>query len=84
MNAEVKLTSILDLPVGSTINVEVLTKEAEGCIVPSDTVLHKREGTFVMAYEEGKFRPLQVSIEMQDDNRLLIFPCPSTSVAQAI
>lgn len=83
MNAEVKLTSKLDLPVGSSINIEVLTKVAEGCIVPNDTVLHKKEGTFVMVYTEGKFRPLQVNIKMQDDNRLLIFPCPSTSIAQA-
>lgn len=83
MSAEVKPTSLLDLPVGSSINIEVLIKEAEGCIVPSDTVSHKREGTFVMVYEEGKFRPLQVNIEMQDDNHLLIFPCPATSIAQA-
>ncbi len=83
MSAEVKLTSILDLAVGSSINIEVLTKEAEGCIVPNDTVLHKKEGTFVMAYKEGKFRPLRVNIEMQDDNHLIISPCPSTSIAQA-
>lgn len=83
MRAEVKLTSVLDLPAGASIHIEVLTKEAEGCIVPGDTVLHKKEGTFVMVYTEGKFRPLQVNIEMQDDNRLLILPCPDTSIAQA-
>lgn len=83
MSAEVKPTSILDLPVGSSIDIEVLTKESKGCIVPSDTVLHKKEGTFVMVYDEGKFSPLQVNIEMEDDNRLLISPCPSTSIAQA-
>jgi len=83
VRAEVKLTSTPDLPVGSNMNIEVLTKEAKGCIVPSDTVLHKIEGTFVMAYEEGKFKPLQVNIEMQEANRLLISPCPSTSIAQA-
>jgi RND family efflux transporter MFP subunit len=82
-NAEVKLADKVDLPVGSNVNIEVLTKEAEGCIVPDDTVLHKKEGTFVMVYAEEKFRPLQVNIEMEDDNRLLIFPCPSTSIVQA-
>lgn len=83
MQAEVKLTSILDLPVGSSINIEVLTKEAKGCIIPSGSVLHKKEGTFVMVYDEGKFKPLQVNIEMKDANRLLVSPCPSTSIAQA-
>lgn len=82
-NAEVKLSAKVDLPVGSNMNIEVLTKETEGCIVPDDTVLHKREGTFVMVYAEGKFSPLQVNIEMEDDNHLLISPCPDTSVAQA-
>lgn len=83
MNAEVKLTAKVELPVGSNMNIEILTKETEGCIVPDDTVLHKKEGTFVMVYAEEKFRPLQVNIEMEDDNHLLIFPCPGTSIAQA-
>jgi len=83
VNAEVKLASVLDLPVGSSMNIEVLTKEAKGCIVPSDTVLHKKESTFVMSYAEGKFSPMKVKVEMEDSNRLLISPCPKTPIAQA-
>lgn len=83
INAEVKLATKVDLPVGSNMNIEVLTKETEGCIVPNNTLLYKKEGTFVMVYAEEKFRPLKVNIEMEDDNRLLIFPCPRTPVAQA-
>jgi len=83
VSAEVKLASVLDLPVGSSINIEVLIKEAKGCIIPSDTILHKKESTFVMGYAEGKFSPVKVKIEMQDANRLLISPCPKTSIAQA-
>ena len=83
VSAEVKLASVLELPVGSSMNIEVLTKEARGCIVPSDTVLHKKEGTFVMTYAEGKFIPMKVNIEMQEADRLLILPCPVTAVAKA-
>ncbi len=83
ITAEVNLTSTLDLPAGSSMNIEVLTKEAKGCIVPSETVLHKKEGTFVMSYEEGKFIPLQINVEMQEADRLLISPCPATAVAKA-
>ena len=83
VSAEVKLASVLDLTVGSSINIEVLTKEAKGCIIPSDTILHKKESTFVMGYAEGKISPVKVKIEMQDANRLLISPCPKTSIAQA-
>ncbi len=83
VSAEVNLSVALDLPVGSSINIEVLTKEAKGCIVPSDTVLHKKEGTFVMTYAKGQFRPLQVNVKMQEANRLIISPCPATAVAKA-
>ena len=83
IRAEVKLDGSLDLPVGSSLNIEVLTKEAKGCIVPSDTVLHKKEGTFVMTYVEGKFKPMSVKVEMQEANALLITPCPTTDIAQA-
>jgi len=83
IRAEVKLDASLDLPVGSSLNIEVLTKEAKGCIVPSDTVLHKKEGTFVMTYVKGKFVPLSVKVEMQEVNALLITPCPNTDIAQA-
>ena len=64
------------------MNIQVLTKEAKGCIVPSDTVLHKKESTFVMVYSEGKFSPLKVNIRMQDAHQLLISPCPKTPIAQ--
>ena len=83
VSAEVKLASVIDLPVGSSINIEVLTKEAKGCIVPSDTILHKKESTFVMGYTEGKFSPVKVKVEMEDPNRILISPCPKTPIAQA-
>lgn len=83
ISAEVTLTSSPTLPVGSSIDIEVLTKEAEGCIVPSDTILHKKEGTFVMQYVKGKFIPLHVDVEMQEANNMLIVPCPNTGIAQA-
>jgi len=83
ISAEVTLTKSIALPTGSSVNIEVLTQEAKGCIVPSDTLLHKKESTFVMTYAEGKFSPLKVKIEMQDANRMLISPCPTTPIAQA-
>ena len=83
ISAEVTLTKKLALPTGSSVNIEVLTQEAKGCIVPSDTLLHKKESTFVMTYTEGKFSPVKVKIEMQDANRMLISPCPKTPIAQA-
>lgn len=81
--AEVELNSTLDLPVGSSLTIDVLTKKSKGCIVPSDTVLHKKEGSFVMMYEKGKFTPFHVTIEMQEDQQMLVSPCPTSAVAKA-
>jgi RND family efflux transporter MFP subunit len=83
ISAEVALSSEMNLPVGSSVNIEVLTKEAQGCILPDGTLLHKKEGTFVMAYEKGSFKPLKVNVEMQEKSQVLLSPCPSTPVAKA-
>lgn len=83
ISAEVVLSSQIDLPVGSSISIEVLTKVAQGCIVPQDTLLHKKEGTFVMAYEKGSFKPQSVMIEMQENGQVIVSPCPVGAIAQA-
>jgi RND family efflux transporter MFP subunit len=83
ISAEITLTKNIALPTGSSVNIEVLTSEAKGCIVPSDTILHKKESTFVMTYAEGEFSPMKVKVEMEDSNRMLISPCPKSSIAQA-
>jgi RND family efflux transporter MFP subunit len=83
ISAEVALSSEIDLPVGSSVNIEVLTKEAQGCLLPQGTLLHKKEGTFVMVYEKGSFKPLKVNVKMQEESQMIISPCPTGSVAQA-
>ena len=83
ISAEVTLTKKLALPTGSSVNIEVLIQEAKGCIVPSNTLLHKKESIFVMGYAEGKFSPMKVNVLMQDVNRILVSPCPATPIAQA-
>ena len=83
VSAEVVLSSQIDLPVGSSVSIEVLTKVAQGCVVPDDTLLHKKEGTFVMVYEKGSFKPLKVNIQMQENGEVILSPCPSGDIAQA-
>ncbi|PHS41040.1 MAG: hypothetical protein COB07_03345 [Sulfurovum sp.] len=83
ISAEITLTKKIALPAGSSVNIEILTKEAKGCMVPSDTLLHKKESTFVMTYLDGTFSPLRVTVEMEDSNHILISPCPKQPIAQA-
>ena len=81
--AEVALNETLALPVSSFINVEVLTRKAQGCIVPDTTVVHKKEGTYVMVYQKGRFTPKRVEILFSGKNRLLLKECPSLPIASA-
>jgi len=83
ISAEVTLRKKIALPTGSSVNIEVLVKEAKGCIVPSDTLLHKKESTLVMTYAKGTFSPVKVKVEMEDANHILISPCPKLPIAQA-
>jgi len=83
VSAEVALSSEIDLPVGSSVNIDVLTKKTQGCILPHNTLLHKKEGTFVMAYEKGTFKPLKVNVEMQEESQVILSPCPTLAIAAA-
>jgi len=83
ISAEVALSSQIDLPVGSSVSIEVLTKVAQGCILPQDTLLHKKEGTFVMAYEKGSFKAVKVNVEMQESMKVILSSCPTGAIAQA-
>jgi len=83
VSAEVALSSQIDLPVGSSVSIEVLTKVAQGCVLPDDTLLHKKEGSFVMVYEKGSFTPLKVNVQMQENGQVILSPCPSGAIAQA-
>ena len=83
ITAEVKLSKDIDLPVGNSINIEVLTKKLRGCVLPDTTLLHKEEGTFVMVYQNRAFSPLRVEILMQEKNRVIVTPCPASKVAVA-
>ena len=81
LSAEVVLSKSIDLPVGTSMSIDVLTDEASGCVLPSNTLVHKKEGTFVMIYIEGKFVPLKVSVLMQEKQKILLETCPKDVVA---
>ena len=81
--AEVKVNKEISTPTGGSITIAVLLREQKGCLLPDNTLLHKKEGDFVMRYLQGKFVPFKVNVEMQDKNMVLVSPCPKESVAQA-
>jgi len=82
VQAEVKLSKKLDLPLGSTVNIRVVTKSQNGCIVPNDALLHKRDGLYVMAYIDGKFEAKRVKEVMRQNDKTMITPCPTEAIAR--
>jgi len=83
VTAETTLDIAVDLPVGSSMQIDVLTQSQTGCILPDTTILHKKDGTFVMLYAEGKFSPFKVKVEMSENSHVMISPCPERLVANA-
>ncbi len=81
VQAEVDLAKNLNLPLGATVNIDVLTKSQEGCVVPNNTLLHKTEGDFVMTYKDSKFTAFKVETLMSQKNETMITPCPSVAIA---
>ena len=83
VTAEVALDAPVDLPIGSSMPIRVVTQTHSGCILPDTTVVHKKEGTYLMVYKEQKFVPQKVTVVMHDANRIMVESCPQSWVASA-
>jgi RND family efflux transporter MFP subunit len=81
--AEVAVDEPIALPVGSSITIDVVTREAKGCILPDNTIVHKKSGDYVMLLYKGAFHPYKVRVVMQEGDRQMVTPCPEGKVAQA-
>ncbi len=81
VQAEVELKETPTLPLGATLNIDVLVKSQKGCIVPNDTLLHKNEGTYLMGYSNNRFSPIKVETIMSQKSQEMITPCPTTPIA---
>jgi RND family efflux transporter MFP subunit len=82
IRAEVALDKPLDLPIGSSVSIDVLTSKATGCSVPEDSILHKKDSLFVLEYKDKKFTPLAVTSQISDGKYIIISPCPKNPIAK--
>ncbi len=80
--AEVALTKAFALPEGTFVSIDVVIGEYKGCLVPSDTLVHKRDATQIMLYREDKFTPLAVKVLYENDKGALIDPCPKGDIGR--
>ena len=81
--AEVALNERLERPSGSYLTIEVVTETANGCSVPISALLHRKEGTSIMFYQDDHFKEKAVVVLAQDKEFALINPPLSHPVAVA-
>jgi len=80
--AEAYLKKRVSLPIGANITIDIPVRQAKGCILPTDTLLHKKEGTFVLVYKGKQFVPLKIKVILEDGEMAVITPCPHDPVAR--
>jgi len=83
ITAEVALDAPVGLPIGSSMPINVVTQTHSGCILPDTTVVHKKEGTYIMVYKENRFVPQRVKIMMHNKNHVMVDSCPKSWIASA-
>lgn len=81
IQAEVSLNKSLKIPIGSSINIDVLIKRARGCIIPNKTLLHKKDGLYIMVYKDRKFKSLKVNKILDNSRETIISSCPKEKIA---
>lgn len=81
--AEVALDSRQDQPNGSYLTIQIVTKTRSGCAVPTQSLLHRKQGTSLMLYQDDHFEEQAVSVMAQDSEFALIEPSVTLPVAVA-
>ncbi len=82
--AEIALEQRMEeLPSGSFLTIQVITKTASGCSVPIQALLHRPEGESIMLYQGDRFHENGVTVSARDNDFALIDPCFTQPVAVA-
>jgi len=79
--AEIALSRAITAPLGSSITVKIHTQSYEGCMIPSDALIHKIDGIYVMAYNKKNFHAQKVTLQIEQHNSAIVTPCPTTPIA---
>ncbi len=82
-SAEISLSEEILAPTGSSISIDILTKSFDGCMVPEDSILHKKEGEYIMTYSNDGFMANKVKVLIENSSKAIISPCPNEPIARA-
>ena len=81
--AEVALNQQLPMPVGSDVTIDVITAKGDGCSIPVTTLVHKKDGEYIMVYKDKRFYPQKVEIILSNELSAIIKPCVNSPIAKA-
>jgi len=81
--AEIKPNKLLQIANKSYVTISVVTNSLEGCMVPSNTLLHKTDGTYIVVYENKKFSFKKVDLLMENTEEAIIKQCTTLPIAKA-
>jgi hypothetical protein len=81
---EVKLHEPLALPVGAFLPVTVYGEEENGCVLPSDALLYRKNGAYVLRYDTAnkRFIPQKVEVAVTTPDKSLIRNCIDAPLAE--
>ena len=81
--AEIDLDTNLDLSIDSFVNIKVITKKTNDFSLPINTILHKKDGTYIVVYENELFKFKKVEVVLQDDKFVVLKERVNQKVALA-
>jgi membrane fusion protein (multidrug efflux system) len=81
--AEVKPSVALAFANKSFINISVVTATQEGCTIPLNAILNKKDKKSIMLYKDGKFQAQKINVLLQNTQKALIESCPKEKIAIA-
>ena len=79
--AEISLKAPFAKPNNSYLTISIVTFAGSGCTVPINALLHNKNKTEIMVYENSYFSPVSVTVTAQNKKYAIIAPCSAFPVA---
>lgn len=67
---------------GSLTSIDIILDRQKGCLVPTDSILYNKGKSYIVGYDEGRFKQIEVNILLENPKETLIETCPKSKIAQ--
>ena len=81
--AEVSLCSQIDgVSEGSLVSIDIILDRQKGCLIPTESILSNKGKSYIVEYDESRFKREEVEILLENSKETLISSCPKHKIAQ--